>query len=152
MKKITTILAIIILILTQSCEKENDCEGYACFTPPSPFRFELVDKFTGENLFANGTYNSNDIKVINLDDQSKVEFTFIAENDYNIIQINTIGWKTETVNYSIQISTENIFNLYVSAERLNENCCSFTRYKEIKIENSEFELDQTNGTYKILVD
>jgi len=149
-KKTIAILAIIILILTQSCE--NDCEGYACFTPPQPFGFELVDKFTGENLFTNGTLNSNDIKVINLDDQSKVQFTFIAENDYNLIQINTIGWKTETVNYSIQISTENIFNLYVSAERLNENCCSFTRYKEIKIENSEFELDQTNGIYKILVD
>jgi hypothetical protein len=151
-KKITAILVIVILIITQSCEIVNDCEGYACFTPPHPFGFELVDKSTGENLFTNGTFNSNDIKVINLDDQSKVEFTFIAENDYNIIQINTIGWNTEIVNYSIQISTENIFNLFVNAERLNENCCSFTRYKEIRIENSEFELDQTNGLYKILVD
>ena len=152
MKKTTSILAIIILILTQSCKKKNECEDIACFTPPSPFRFELVDKLTGENLFTNGTFNSDDIKVIKLDDKSNVEFTFIDENDYNIIQINTIGWKTEIVNYSIQISTENIFNLYVSAERLNENCCSFTRYKEIKIENSEFELNQTNGIYKILVD
>jgi len=123
-----------------------------CFTPPSPFGFELIDKVTRENLFSNGTFNSNDIKVINIDDQSNVVFTFIDENDYNIIQINTIGWKTEIVHYSIQISTENIFNLYVRAERLNENCCSFTRYQEIKIENSEFELNQTNGLYKILVD
>jgi len=152
MKNLTTITAIIILFLTLSCKKENECEDIACFTPPSPFAFELVDKLTGENLFTNGTFNSNDIKVINIDDQRNVQFTFIDENDYNIIQINTIGWKTEIVNYSIQISTENIFNLYVSAERLNENCCSFTRYKEIKIENSEFELNQTNGLYKILVD
>ena len=152
MKNLTTITAIIILFLTLSCKKENECEDILCFTPPSPFGFELVDKLTGENLFTNGTFNSNDIKVINIDDQRNVQFTFIDETDYNIIQINTIGWKTEIVNYSILISTENIFNLYVSAERLNESCCSFTRYKEIKIENSEFELNQTNGLYKILVD
>jgi hypothetical protein len=152
MKKITTILAIIILIFTQSCKKKDDCEDISCFTPPNPFRFELVDKLTRENLFTNGTFNSSDIKVINLADQSAVEFRFIDENDYNIIQINTIGWKTEIVNYSIQISTVNIFNLYVNAERLDEDCCSFTRYKEIKIENSDFEINQTNGIYKILVD
>ena len=151
MKKTITILVISVFILTQSCKKD-ECEDIACFTPPSPFGFELVDKVTGENLFTKGTFNSNDIKVINIDDQRNVQFTFIDENDYNIIQINTIGWKTEIINYSIQISTENIFNLYVNAERLNENCCSFTRYQEIKIENSEFELNQTNGLYKILVD
>ncbi len=152
MKKINTILAIIILILTQSCKKENECEGLDCFTPPSPFGFELVDKLTGENLFTNGTFNPNDIKVINLDDQSNLEFTFIDENDYNIIQINTIGWKTETVNYSINISNESVFELFVNAERLNGECCDYTEYKEIRIENSEFELNQNSGIYKILVE
>jgi hypothetical protein len=152
MKKITTISAIIILLLTQSCKKENACEGLLCFTPPGPFRFELVDKLTGENLFTNGTYTPNEIKVINLYDQSNVSFTFIDENDYNIIMINSIGWKTETINYSINISNESLFELFVDAERLNGECCDYTEYKEIRIENSEFELNQTNGLYKILVD
>ena len=83
MKKTTTILTLIILIIIQSCKKKDDCEDLACFTPPSPFEFELVDKLTGENLFTNGTFNSNDIKVINFDDKSNVGFTFIDENDYN---------------------------------------------------------------------
>jgi len=135
MKKITAILAIIILILTQSCKKENACDDILCFTPPEPFGFELVDKLTGENLFTNGTYAPNDISVINLDDQSNVSFTFIDENDYNIIVINTIGWKTETVNYSIKISNESIFELFVNAERLNGDCCDYTEYKEIQINN-----------------
>jgi hypothetical protein len=155
MKKATTnytILAIIILILTQSCKENNECEGILCFTPPEPFRFELVDKWTGENLFTNGTFNSNAIKVINLDDQRNVEFTFINENDYNLIQLNTIGWKTETVTYSVQISNENIFNLYVIAERLTSKCCDYTDFKEIQIENSEFEFNEVAGIYKILVD
>ena len=151
-KKITTILTLIILIITQSCKKKDDCEDLECFTPPSPFGFELVDKLTGENLFTNGTFKSIDIKVINLDDQSNVEFTFIDENDYNIIQINTIGWKTETVNYSINISNESIFELFVNAERLNGECCNYTEYKEIRIKNSEFELNQNSGIYRILVD
>ena len=81
-----------------------------------------------------------------------MEFTFIDENDYNIIRINTIGWETEIVNYSIQISSENIFELFVNAERLSDNCCSYTVYNEIRIENSDFELNQDLGTYKIFVE
>ena len=83
MKKIITLSPLIILIFIQSFKKKGDCEGLLCFTPPEPFSFELVDKLTGENLFTNGTFNSNDIKVINLDDQSNVSFTFIDEKDYN---------------------------------------------------------------------
>jgi len=148
MKQIVKFLFIILIIITQSCKKECG----ECFSPPSPFKFELVDKLTGENLFTNGTFNPSDIKIINLDDQSNVEFTFIDENDYNVIRINTIGWKTEIVNYSIRISSENIFDLYVNAERKKDKCCSYTEYKEIRIENSEFELNHDTGIYKILVD
>jgi len=149
MKQTIKILLLSLVILTQGCEKGCEQE---CFTPPSPFEFELVDKLTGENLFTNGTFSSSDIKVINLDDQSNVAFTFIDENNYNVIRINTIGWETEIVNYSIMISLENIFDLFVNAERLNGECCSSTDYKEIRIENSEFELNQNSGIYKILVE
>jgi len=121
------------------------------FTPPEPFKFELVDKTTKENLFTNEILRSNQIEVINSIDNSIVEFTFIDENDINIIQINSIGWQTETVNVLIKISTEPILTLYVDAERVNENCCSLTRYNEIGIENAEFELDSGTGVYKILL-
>ncbi len=152
MKKLTTVLAIVILLLTQSCNKN---EQRLCFTPPSPFEFELVDKSTGENLFTNGTFSSDDIKVINLADQSYVSFKFIDEDDYNILVISTIGWQTEIVNYSVQISSENIFDLYVNAERLggeDKEDCDYTECKEVRIENSEYELNQSTDIYKILVD
>jgi len=148
MKYLVSFIFIFLIIITQSCKK--DCG--LCFSPPSAFEFELVDKLTGENLFTNGTFNSSDIKIINLDDQSNVEFTFIDENDYNVIKINTIGWKTEIVNYSIRISSDVIFDLYVNAERKKGECCSYTEFKEIRIENSDFELNQDTGIYKILVD
>jgi len=148
MKEVVKLLLLPLILISQGCEKECG----ECFTPPSPFEFEFVDILTGENLFTNGTFNSSNIKVINLDDQSKVAFTFIDENDHNIIAINTIGWKTETVNYSILIASENIFNLFVNAERLNGKCCDYTEYKEIRIKNSKFELNQDSGVYKILVE
>jgi len=151
MKRGIKILTLMILIFIQSCKKD-ECEGILCFTPPSPFEFELVDKLSKENLFTNGTYDPNDIRVINLDDQSNVEFTFIDENDYNVIRINTIGWETEIVNYSLIIASVSIFELFVNAERLSGNCCDYTEYEEIRIENAGFELNQDSGIYKILVE
>lgn len=151
MKRSITILTLIILIFTQSC-KDDPQEDILCFTPPPPFRFELVDYLSGENLFTNGTFDSNEIGVINLDDQNNVEFTFIDENDNNIIKVMTIGWETEMVNYSFQISSESVFELFVDAERMNGDHCDYTEYKEIRIENADFEFNQDSGVYKILIE
>jgi hypothetical protein len=150
--KNTLIYLVFITVTIWSCNNKDQCDGVDCFTPPSPFMFELVDKSSGENLFTTGVLSSDDIKVLNLDDQSNVEFQFIDENDFNVIQINSIGWKTQIVNYSIEISSESLFTLLVDAERLSENCCAFTRYNEIDIEGSEFELIEQSGIYKIMVE
>lgn len=151
MKQIHILLLIVPFFLF-SCDRNNNCDGVDCFTPPAPFYFELVDKSSGDNLFTTGELNPDDIKVVNLDDQSNVDFEFIDENEANIIQIYTIGWETQIVNYSIEISTERLFTLYVDAETVSENCCGFTRYNEIEIDGSEFELNEQNGIYKILVE
>lgn len=65
------------------------------FHTTGTIHFEIVDKATGENLFNNGTYNSSDIKIVNLADDSIVEHNFIDENNFDLIQINKIGWQTE---------------------------------------------------------
>ena len=150
LKQITKILIFFTIILNQSCEN-NDCEDTLCFTPPSPFIFELVDKSTGENLFTNGTYNSNDIEILNISDNTEIEYSFINENDINIIQIGSIGWESEIVECSLQINDTEILRLYVDAKRISENCCSFTRYDEFRIENAEYEYDNQSGIYRILL-
>ncbi len=152
MKKIAKILVIITLLMNQSCEKKNPCKDVDCFTPPSPFNFELVDKSTGENLFTNGTYKPSEIKITNISDNSIIPYFFIDENNYNVIQINSIGWETEIIECSLKINDIEVLRLYVDAKRLNENCCSFTRYDEIRIENAEYEFDNQTGIYKILID
>ncbi|MCZ4696032.1 hypothetical protein DWB61_15040 [Ancylomarina euxinus] len=149
MKKLLIPFFMLTLFSLSSCCYEEECG--ACFTPPNYFVFELVDSDTGENLFTNRTFDSDDIEVLDASDHS-IEFAFIEENDINLIEINTIGWQTEIVNYRINIGSENIFDLYVDAKRLSEDCCSFTRYNEIEIGNTDFSLSAETGIYTILVD
>ncbi|MGB5435708.1 MAG: hypothetical protein WBM98_07445 [Maribacter sp.] len=151
MKKTLQLLVLALVLISQSCE-DDDCGDISCFTEPTPFEFELVDKTTGENLFTNNTFDPSDLKVIDRADDRAVEFAFISENDYNIIGVYTIGWQTETVQYAFQIGSEPLFELFVDGERLNINCCSYTEYNEIRIENAEFQLDEQRGIYKILVE
>lgn len=148
MKQITKVLIFFGIIFNLSCENK-DCEDNLCFTPPSPFNFELIDKSTGENLFTNGIYNSDDIEIINISDNSKIEYFFNNENEINIIQIGSLGWKSEVVDCSLRINNSEILRLYVNAKRISENCCSFTRYDEIRIENAEYEYDNQSGIYRI---
>lgn len=143
-------LLILLGIGFQSCT--NDCDKL-CFTPPQSFLFELIDKSSGENLFTNGTFNPQEILIINdLNTDSTVEFTFISENELNLIQIGVIGWKSEIVDLMIEVSGIYAYNFYVDAERKSEDCCSFTEFKEISIKNSYFVLDTETGVYKILVE
>lgn len=149
MKKIILIL-VLFTIISQSCGNDDDCRD--CFTPPQSFIFEIIDKTTGENLFTNETYEAEQIQITNTLNDSPVEFTFISENDVNLIQIDAIGWQTEIVNLKIDILDNHIFNFYVDAERKMVNCCNSTEYNEITIGGSEFELNAQTGIYKILVE
>ena len=151
MKQIKGILIFISMVLNQACVNK-DCEDRLCFTPPSTFIFELVDKSTGENLFTNGTYHSNELEIVNSTDNSNIDFLFIDENDINLIQIGTIGWESEIIECSLKINGSEIFGLYVDAKRVSENCCSFTLYDEFRIENTAYEYDDQLGIYRIFLD
>jgi len=151
MKKTLKLVALIALLFIQACDN-NDCEDLLCFTPPIGFAFELVDKDSGENLFTNGTYNPDNIEVLNVLDNSKREFSFISENDINIIRIGSIGWDSEIADVVLKVGDASILNLYVDSERVSENCCNFSKYNEIRIDNAEYELDQQSGIYTIFIE
>lgn len=138
----TQILAFILIV--QGC-----CNCDECFSPPEPFVFEIVDKSTGENLFTNGTYDPDQLQVVKASDNMHVEFSFNRENNVNLLQINSIGWETEAADLLIKVGNEIIFELIVDAERVSEDCCTFTRYHEIKIEQAEYNVEPTSGIYKI---
>ncbi len=142
---------IFLFIGLFSCDKSESGNNIACFTPPEGFTFEIVDKTTGENLFTNGTYKSDQIVVTDLAANLKVPFTFISENGLNIFSIYTIGWKTEKLNYRITIQDKNIFELYIDASRLDSDNCSYTVYNQVLIKNVEYELNKEKGRYIIKV-
>lgn len=142
------LLYILLSILLVSCG--DDCND--CFTPPQSFIFEIVDKNTGENLFTNNTFQPNQINIRDIATNAAAEYSFISENDMNLIQISNIGFKTEIVSLKIDIANSHIFDFYVDVERRKDDCCSFTQYKEIQISDAEFQQDPESGFYKILVD
>jgi hypothetical protein len=148
-QRVLLLLIIVPILLVQSC---NDCKDIACFSPPEPFLLELVDKTSGENLFSNGSLLPDEVTISDMDNNTVVDYTFISENGLNLIQVNSFGWETETINYLFQASENTLFQLYVDAERVSENCCSFTRYNEITIELADFNLIGQSGVYSILID
>jgi hypothetical protein len=150
MKKNFKILFVFLIIVASGCTNEVNSPGILCFTPPPSFKFEIVDKSTGVNLFTNGTYQSSQIAITDLSNNTKIPFTFVSENGLNLIQIENIGSKTEKINYSIIIQEKSIFGLYVDATRISGDC-SYTKYNEILIKDAEFKLNQSTGIYKILV-
>lgn len=151
MKILIKAFIIFLFIGLFSCDKLGSGNNIACFTPPEGFTFEIIDKTTGENLFTNGTYKSDQIVVTDLATNTKVPFKFISENAINIFGIQNIGWKTEKVNYRITIQDKNIFELYVDVSRLDGDNCSYTVYNQVLIKNAEYELNKEKGIYIIKV-
>ena len=151
MRNLIKTTSIIVLFIIQGCAN-NDCEDQLCFTPPHSFNFEVVDKASGENLFSNGTFSPDQIEVLNAADNSDLQFNFMDEDDINLISIYSIGWETEIVDVLLKISNTNILDLHVDAERVSENCCSFTRYHEIRIDNAEYEFNSQTGIYTVFIE
>ena len=151
MKKILILIITITTLL--SCSKD-DCT--TPIIPPQIFTFEIVDKITGENLFTNGTYQPEQIQITNTDNNFLTEFTFISENNINHIEINLsyayAYWETGIVKLKIDISNNHIFDVYADGEIIMRECFSYYEYNEITIGESEFELDNQTGIYKILVE
>ena len=141
---------LLIVFLTIIGCKTNECEDIACFTPPQPFIFELVDGVSGDNLFSIGQLDSNEIKIIN-EVLDPVSFTFISENEYNLIDLSEIGWNMSLAYYTVKI--EDIeFTITLEMEEKHENCCNFFNVKQFDISNYEFEQSNTTGIYTIKID
>ncbi|WP_163710815.1 hypothetical protein [Mangrovibacterium lignilyticum] len=151
MKRLYRILLLLTLVIAFGCGNKNDCEDIACFTPPELFTFQIIDISSGENLFTNGTFDASEIEVVNTLNNESYEFSFIDENSIDLLAIYSVGWKTEIVNLEVSVGGEHLLTFYVDAERKNGDCCSFTDYKETRIDDAEFEYDSSTGIYSILV-
>jgi len=146
--RILTLLLMLGFFFT-SCDNKN-CSSVVC-APNSAFRFELVDT-NEENLLSNGVLQISDIRIINLDSQRTIEFALINENNNDIIEINSIVIPTGAVNYVIQASEKDVFELLITTERTDGECCDVIKFSELKILNSEYLFDENRGIYTFLVE
>ncbi len=129
-----TTFFVLLLFNFSSCDK---CSDIACFTPPEPFHFQLIDKVTNQNLLQNGTYTLADIRIKS-----------IAGNNFHTLQLDSaetegqkhfflidheIGWENgeESKNYILSIKDSLEYNFVYHSEKKSENCCSFYQKKEI---------------------
>lgn len=147
MQKPFTYLALLIIFSIQSCDS-NDCETVVC-APNSIFQFQLIDKNSGENLLTNGAYQISNLNILNTETENEVGFDFTPENA--IVSVQTPN-NTETVNYTIQISSENLFQVAIEKERISGECCSGINFTSVEISNVDFQLNSQLGTYTILLE
>ena len=151
MKIKVLVLFFIAAFAFNSCSVDN-CE-VDCNSGPLGLSFELLDKATGENLFTNGTFDSADIQVLDLNNNnSNVQFTYYPEDDSNLINLGPFGWGTNIVNYALKVGERDIFILYLDTEKNTEDCCSFVQVNKLEIINANYSQNPETGIYEILVE
>lgn len=150
MKKIGFILVLFVVFVLNSCNVDH-CDVY-CNSGPLSLNFALLDKSTNENLFANGTFNPDDIEILDLEnDNTPVQFVFNPENDLNLITLGPFGWETKTANYKLKVDSLNIFTLNLKTEEIKTECCTTVKINKLEIKNAEFQQNPETGVYEILI-
>ena len=137
---------LLAVIVIQSCSNndDSDCSARLCATGPAVIEFKIVDIETGENI-AGTIISGPAIKVINTSSGSEATYEFITENDNNILRVSI----PNSSEYSVKYGEEEIFKFSVDAEMQTEDCCSFTKINEIRIDDADFEVEEETDIYII---
>ena len=145
MKKVIVLIGLVVLSL--SCEKDEPC-GEASTGPPS-FSVEIIDKNTNENVFSNGTYTQNQLKVTT-ENSTTANYRFISENNMNIIGISPAwqeGTFTTIITLNNQISIPIESKIYKSSSKCYENYF----IESLNVIGYSYTYDETTGIYKIKI-
>ena len=139
------------LSLLTSCGV-NDCD-YDCDTGPLSLNFALLDKESRENLFTNGTYQLDKLKVLDLDNENAtISYRFITEDDLNQLVLGPFGHEIQEPNYAITINTETVFSISLKTEEISDTCCSSIILEEFNLSGAEYSQNETTGVYEVLIE
>ena len=147
MKK--TLLLIVVLFLTLSCNLKDDCGE--CFTPPRQFNFDIVDAITGENLFLNETLTAESLRVYD-ELGAKVEFELVFQRERYIISLNEIGWELESKIYTIELSPDIKVFFELDMDQVSSDCCTYFEVKEFNVLDYEYEELVPTGIIQIKIE
>ncbi|WP_111708444.1 hypothetical protein [Lutibacter citreus] len=146
MKNITIITVFLLTLV--SCDLKDDCG--ACFTPPRQFNFEFSDKDSGEDLFDNGTFNIDDVKITDEEDKN-VTFEVVLYNDSFIVSINSIGWELEPKTYTIQLNDDTPIVFDLDMNTASDNCCSYFEVENFELYDYEYSESNTTGIIQVKI-
>lgn len=146
MKKIIILLLSITLLF--SCNS-SDCDDMLYSTGPPILYVELVDADSGENVFTNGTYLASDIKVIN-ENEVNVDFNFIDENDYNIIQFTPYSYSEKNIIF-IKIGENINAKITFDVKEIKGDCNTVHYIENVQVENYPYEFVNDTEILKIEV-
>lgn len=134
-----------ILALLSGCSTTD--EERLCFTGPVKFTFEIVDESTGENLFAEGLYEENQVRIKNNEGET-LEFDF--ETERSVIEV-VLGWKSKSDAYTVTIGEEIEFSIVFTLEELSSGGCTSIKLKELEVVGATIETSETSNINTIVV-
>ncbi len=144
MKK--SLFLLLLVISSYSCNI-NDCQDYE--TGPPIMYVEIVDADSGENLFTNDTYQASDLEIINKNGVD-VDFYFIDENDYNMIQFTPYSYSEKNIIY-IKVGEDIDAKILFDVVDHSGECYSAYFIENKEVENYPYELVSNTGVLKIKI-
>ncbi len=151
MKKTLLLLLVAALaIANHSCDK---CKDIECFSPPPTFSFQLLDKDSGEDLVANGSFEAEQVKVFDLAN-NKVHSMLVSPSTdstaYFFID-QEIGWETgdENASFELRLNDSTVFPFTYLTLKKNEDCCTSFELKEFEMEGVEQSLMPQQGVFQL---
>jgi len=123
-------------LLNLQCSK---CDDVACFSPPNEFSFQLLDKDSGEDLVANGTFAADEVSVFSIAGNKKHELQVSTDSLAYFFNDFEIGWETgpENTHYELRLNPSTIRPFTYETKNVNEDCCTFFELVRFEMDSVE---------------
>lgn len=139
------------LLFNYGCLKD-DCGE--CYIPPVPFRMQIVDKESGENLITDGVFNKDSIFIYGYDKENEMKsaqiYFYTFQDQLNVLGSNdlpVISSENITKTFYIYLNQNDTDTLYLDVIQSTENCCTYFPYIEVKGNGVDMEFDNIGYTF-----
>ena len=127
-----------------------DCSNVLCALPS--FVFEIRSQVDDEDLFVNGTFNPEDLQIMDVQEGGTASFSFGNVGDGVLFFINEPSIVSENKIYEVSVPMEFAFTINYTKVAVNlDECCPGINFENINIPNTEFELNETNNSYIVRI-
>lgn len=131
MKKLSTLVIILLVFLQYSCDK---CKGIACDIGPPRLTFDLIDKTTSINVFASEKYNPAEIRLID-ENNKDVSYTYIADKHLILI---TLGY--DDSRFVLKLRNEVSVPIHAVVVKRGNKCCINRFLDQLSVDNVTYTL------------